>query len=77
MTKINRWTGWLSLAYMIVFIATGFAMVGMWDFDKIISVRRAGMLHSSPYMIYPMLVVVIVHSLTCIQRWLSGWTKRR
>ena len=74
--KINKWTGWLSLLFIALFTLTGFAMAGMWGLDGIIGVRRANMLHTSPYTVYPMLIVVIVHTLTSMKRWIARWKKK-
>ena len=75
--KLSRWAAWFSLFYMALFIATGFAMVGMWNFDKIINVRTAAYLHSSPYTVYPMLLVVFIHSIICIKAAVMKWTAKR
>ncbi|MFH1126052.1 MAG: hypothetical protein V1703_02910 [Candidatus Altiarchaeota archaeon] len=77
LAKVNRITGWLSLLFLAVFTLTGFAMVGMWRMDEVIGVRRASWLHSTPYMIYPMIIVALVHSILCAWRYLLKWTKRK
>ena len=75
--RISRWAAWLSLFYMLLFISTGFAMAGMWNLDEVINVRTATWLHSSPYTIYPMVVVVLFHSLFCIYARLPKWLKKK
>lgn len=77
MVKLNKWTGWLSLLFIIVFALTGFAMVGMWGMDELVGVRRATWLHTTPYTIYPMLIVVLIHSILCVHRAVGKWTKRK
>lgn len=75
--KLSRWAAWLSLFYMVLFIFTGFAMVGMWGMDKFINVRTAAWLHSSPYTVYPMIVAVLIHSLFCIHGRISKWMTKK
>lgn len=75
--RISRWAAWLSVFYMLLFVSTGFAMVGMWGMDSVISVRWATRLHSSPYTIYPLIIAVLVHSLLCIHERLSKWLKKK
>ena len=77
LVRIKHWTGWLSLLFIVFFAVTGFAMAGMWSMDKVIRPLTATRLHTSPYAVYPMILVVAIHSILRLQRACGKWLARK
>jgi len=77
--KTARFTGWLLLPLMLLFLGTGFVLCGKYGFDKLMTTKGALILHRIFDM--PLVVLFVLHAVTSayltFRRW--GWirTKRR
>jgi len=75
--KTVRLSGWLLLPLMLTYLATGFALCGMFGFDNYIDYQTALVIHR--LFDWPLVGVFFVHaSLTtyfAMRRW--GWIKKR
>jgi hypothetical protein len=58
---------------MIVYILTGFAMLGMWNMDSILGYQRSNYWHNNIYLAYLLVLTVFIHSLFCIKNTLKRW----
>jgi len=75
--KLVRWTGWLLLPVVLVFLATGYAMSNRYGFGVLANERTAltvlKMMHA------PLVILVVAHVLPSLYlamvRW--GWIKHR
>ena len=75
MVKINRLTGWLLLPLMIVFIITGFAIVGKFGLNRWLSAEAAHRIHQ--VLTWPIIGIFCMHATLSVyfslKRW--GWIK--
>jgi len=71
--RLSRIAAWISFLLIIVYVLTGFAMVGMWNMDSLIGVRRSTYWHTNIYLAYLLLITVLTHSLICIKNTLKKW----
>ena len=75
--KLVRWSGWILLPLVLVFIGTGYAMSGRYGFGSIMDEKSALGFHKLFHL--PLLVLVLVHIVPAVylamQRW--GWIKPR
>jgi len=75
--KMVRWSGWLLLPVVMLFLLTGFAMTDQYGFGKLLEAKTAltchRMLHG------PLIVLTLAHAVPAVylafQRW--GWIKSR
>ena len=73
--KMVRWSGWLLLPVVMLFLLTGFAMTDQYGFGKLLEAKTAltchRMLHG------PLIVLTLAHAVPAVylafQRW--GWIK--
>ncbi|MFA5058890.1 MAG: hypothetical protein WC485_12305 [Opitutaceae bacterium] len=75
--KLVRWTGWLLLPVVLVFLATGYAMSGRYGLGALTDERTALTLHKLMHL--PLGLLVLVHVAPSVYlaflRW--GWIKQR
>lgn len=75
--KLNRFTAWLLLVFMIVFISTGFSIAGEYGFEKLIATNTALALHKK--LVWPLLTLfalhVVISAYFSFKRW--GWIPSR
>ena len=71
--KTVRITGWLLLALMALYLATGFALCGKMGFSQLMDVQTALTIHQ--FFDWPLVCVVLIHAAITIyfamRRW--GW----
>ena len=84
MTKLNfillktlRWSGWLLLPLVLLFLFTGYIMDGRYGLGRLLDEKSALTFHRLLHL--PLIVLVLAHSVPAVylalQRW--GWLKRR
>ena len=84
MTKLNivslkmiRWSGWLLLPLVMLFLLTGYIMDGRYGFSKLLDEKSALTFHRMLHL--PLIVLVVAHVVPAVylamQRW--GWIKPR
>jgi hypothetical protein len=75
--KIVRWSGWLLLPLVMLFLLTGYIMDGRYGFNRIADEKTALTFHRLLHL--PLIVLVVAHVLPAVylalQRW--GWIKQR
>ncbi|MFC1586987.1 hypothetical protein ACFL54_01645 [Planctomycetota bacterium] len=75
LVKINRITGWVLFALIIIFIFTGFASTGRYGFSKWMLPDKAVGIHQ--LLIWPVISIFVIHSMLnmyfSFKRW--GWLK--
>jgi hypothetical protein len=75
--KLLRLSGWLLLPLMLLYIGTGFALCGMFGFNRWIDNQRALVIHRM--FDWPLLLLFATHASTttyfALRRW--GWIKNR
>jgi len=75
--KLVRWTGWLLLPIVAVFLLTGYAMSGRYGLSALASEKTALTLHKLMHL--PLLILVLAHvvpsTYLAFLRW--GWIKPR
>jgi hypothetical protein len=75
--KLVRWSGWLLLPLVLVFLLTGYGISGRYGVGTMVSEERALMLHKLFHL--PLVVLVLGHvapaTWLAMQRW--GWIKTR
>ena len=73
--KIVRWSSWPLLLIIPAFLATGYAMTGVFGFSRLLDAKTALTIHRMLH--WPLIILVLVHSLPAVylafQRW--GWIK--
>jgi hypothetical protein len=75
--KILRWSGWLLLPLLLLFLLTGYIMDGRYGFGQLLDEKSALTLHRMLH--WPLIVLVVAHVVPAVylafQRW--GWIKTR
>jgi hypothetical protein len=75
--KIIRWSGWLLLPLVLLFLLTGYIMDGRYGLARLLDEKTALTFHRMLHL--PLIVLVLAHSLPAmylaLQRW--GWIKHR
>ena len=75
--KIVRWSGWLLLPLVMLFLLTGYIMDGRYGFSKLLDEKSALAFHRMLHL--PLIVLVVAHVVPAVylafQRW--GWIKMR
>ena len=75
--KIVRWSGWLLLPLVMLFLLTGYIMTGQYGFNKLLDEKSALSFHRMLHL--PLIVLVVAHVVPAVylalQRW--GWIKPR
>jgi len=75
--KIVRWSGWLLVPLILLFLLTGYIMDGRYGLSRALDEKTALTLHRMLHV--PLIVLALAHSLPAaylaLQRW--GWIKRR
>ena len=75
--KIVRWSGWLLLPLVMLFLLTGYIMDGRYGFGKLLDEKSALTFHRMLHL--PLIVLVVAHVVPAVylafQRW--GWIKPR
>jgi hypothetical protein len=75
--KTMRWSGWLLLPLVMLFLLTGYIMDGRYGFDKLLDEKSALTFHRMLHL--PLIVLVLAHVVPAVylafQRW--GWIKQR
>ncbi|HOC57695.1 MAG TPA: hypothetical protein PKI20_18900 [Verrucomicrobiota bacterium] len=75
--KIVRWSGWLLLPLILLFLLTGYILDGRFGLSRLLDTNSALTFHRMLHV--PLIVLVLAHSLPAaylaIQRW--GWMKPR
>jgi len=75
--KIVRWSGWLLLPLILLFLLTGYIMDGRFGLSRALDTNSALTFHRMLHA--PLMVLVLAHSLPAaylaLQRW--GWIKPR
>jgi hypothetical protein len=75
--KIMRWSGWLLLPLVMLFLLTGYIMDGRYGFSKLLDEKSALTFHRMLHV--PLIVLVVAHVAPAVylafQRW--GWIKPR
>lgn len=77
--KAVRWTGWLLLALMVLYILSGYALSGTFGLDGLMSEATATAVHVNWKLDRLLLVLLIVHAggatYLAMRRW--GWIRTR
>ncbi len=84
LTKLNfvclktvRWTGWLLLPLLLLFLFTGYLMDGRYGLNRLLDEQSALAFHRMFHL--PLIILVLAHSVPAaylaFQRW--GWIKPR
>lgn len=72
-----RWSGWLLLPLILLFLLTGYIMDGRYGLSRLLDEKSALTFHRMLHL--PLIVLALAHSLAAaylaIQRW--GWIKHR
>ena len=75
--KIMRWSGWLLLPLVMLFLLTGYIMDGRYGFSKLLDEKSALTFHRMLHL--PLIILVVAHVVPAVylamQRW--GWIKQR
>jgi hypothetical protein len=75
--KIVRWSGWLLLPLVLLFLLTGYVMDGRYGFGGLLDEQSALTLHRMMHL--PLIVLAVAHVAPAVylafQRW--GWIKQR
>jgi len=75
--KIVRWSGWLLLPLVLLFLLTGYIMDGRYGFGRLLDEKSALTFHRMLHL--PLIVLVVAHVVPAVylalQRW--GWIKQR
>jgi len=75
--RIVRWSGWLLLPLVMLFLLTGYIMDGRYGFSKLLDEKSALTFHRMLHL--PLIALVVAHVVPAVylalQRW--GWIKRR
>lgn len=75
--KISRFTGWVLFVLVLAYIITGYALAGLYGFDKLMSSEMALRIHRSFDLL--LVFVFLVHAgitiYFALKRW--GWIKQR
>jgi hypothetical protein len=75
--KIVRWSGWLLLPLVMLFLLSGYIMDGRYGFSKLLDEKSALTFHRMLHL--PLIVLVVAHVVPAVylafQRW--GWIKTR
>ena len=73
--KMVRWSGWLLLLVVMLFLLTGYIMDGRYGFGKLLDEKSALTFHRMLHL--PLIVLVLAHCLPAVylafRRW--GWIK--
>jgi len=77
LTKTARFTGWILLPLMLLYISTGFVLCGKYGFDRLMSITSALTLHK--LFDVPLVVVFVLHVLTSgyLSFWRWGWIRMK
>ena len=77
--KMMRWSGWLLLPVVILFLLTGYIMTGRYEFGKLLDEKSALMFHRMLHL--PLIVLVLAHCLpggvSCLSAMGLDQTSRR
>lgn len=57
--KINRYSAWLLLPVIIIYLISGFAMTGRYGFNKLINARVGLTLHNFFHL--PLIILFVIH----------------
>ena len=75
--KLVRWSGWLLLPVVFLFLLTGYIMDGRYGFSRLLDEKAALTFHRMLHV--PLMILVLAHSVPALylalQRW--GWIKHR
>ncbi len=75
--KTVRWSGWLLLPLLLLFLFTGYTMDGRYGLSRLLDEKSALTFHRMLHV--PLIFLVLAHSLAAaylaMQRW--GWINRR
>jgi hypothetical protein len=75
--KLVRWSGWLLLPLICLFLLTGYIMDGRYGLSRLLDEKSALAFHRMLHI--PLVVLVLAHSLPAmylaVQRW--GWIRYR
>ena len=75
--KMVRWSGWLLLPLLLLFLLTGYIMDGRYGLGTLLDEQTALTIHRMLHI--PLIFLALVHSLPAVylalQRW--GWIKPR
>ena len=75
--KIVRWSGWLLLPLVMLFLLTGYVMDGRYGLGKLLDETSALTFHRMLHL--PLIVLMVAHVVPAVylalQRW--GWIKTR
>ncbi len=75
--KIVRWSGWLLLPLILLFLLTGYILDSRFGLSRLLDTNSALTFHRMLHV--PLIVLVLAHSLPAaylaMQRW--GWIKPR
>ncbi len=75
--KFNRFTAWLLLGMIVIYLSTGFSLCGKLHVDRLIPAQRALALHKS--LVWPLTGLFLAHTIVSIyfamRRW--GWIGRK
>ena len=73
--RILRWSGWLLLPLVLLFLLSGYIMDGRYGLGALLDEKTALTFHRMLH--WPLIVLVLAHSLPAmylaVQRW--GWIK--
>ena len=75
--KIMRWSGWLLLPLVMLFLLTGYIMDGRYGLSQLLDEKSALTFHRMLHL--PLIVLMVAHVVPAVylafQRW--GWIKPR
>jgi len=75
--KLVRWSGWLLLPVVFLFLLTGYIMDGRYGLSRLLDEKAALTFHRMLHL--PLMILVLAHSVPglylALQRW--GWIKHR
>ena len=66
---VTKYTGWLLMLLMIIYIATGFSYAGYFGFETIIDPAAATSLHSNLIVVGILIILICLHC--CLRSFLS------
>jgi hypothetical protein len=66
---VTKYTGWLLMLLMIIYIATGFSYAGYFGFETIIDPAAATSLHSNLIVVGILIILICLHC--CLRFFLS------
>lgn len=71
--RLSRICAWISMGLMVVYVITGFSMMGLYGINHFIKVGTARWIHDNLYLAWFLVFTVFLHSIICINTALRRW----